>query len=244
MMRRPDRRYRSVAHLLARRENILLHSCDETNTLMFWAKNRIDRVRVKKTGRLLLGANMGHLSIRKFVWIAALLSAVMPTTGRAQVTINMSRVTCSDYLAMDTEQANVFGAWVGGYFNQKTGYTWIALEAERRNVANIKAWCATNPKEFVMTGIARAAETPAFEGDPARAVVKVEMTQITCREFIDYSFDKSEAIGAWMSGYWNAARNIETLDIARYKVNSKRVSAYCKNHKNAMLMATIQKVAR
>ena len=187
---------------------------------------------------------MDHLSIRKFVWIAALLSAVMPTTGRAQVTINMSRVTCSDYLAMDTEQANVFGAWVGGYFNQKTGYTWIALEAERRNVANIKAWCATNPKEFVMTGIARAAETPAFEGDPARAVVKVEMTQITCREFIDYSFDKSEAIGAWMSGYWNAARNIETLDIARYKANSKRVSAYCKNHKNAMLMATIQKVAR
>ena len=187
---------------------------------------------------------MGHLSIRKFVWIAALLSAVMPTTGRAQVTINMSRVTCSDYLAMDTEQANVFGAWVGGYFNQKTGYTWIALEAERRNVANIKAWCATNPREFVMTGIARAADTPAFQGDPARAVVKVEMMQITCREFIDYSFDKSEAIGAWMSGYWNAARNIETLDIARYKANSKRVSAYCKNHKNATLMATIQKVAR
>jgi hypothetical protein len=37
----------AVAHLLARRENILLLSCDETNTLMFWAKDRIDRVRAK-----------------------------------------------------------------------------------------------------------------------------------------------------------------------------------------------------
>ena len=51
----------------------------------------------------------------------------MPTTVRAQVTINMSRVTCAEYLAMNDEQSNVFGAWVGGYFNQKTGYTWVDL---------------------------------------------------------------------------------------------------------------------
>lgn len=187
---------------------------------------------------------MGHLPIRKFVWIAALLATLLPTTGRAQVTINMSRVSCADYLAMNDEQSNVFGAWVGGYFNQKTGYTWIDLDAQRRNVASLKAWCATYPGEFVMTGLARATGTAAFQGDPNRAVVKVEMSQITCREFINYSFDKSEAIGAWMSGYWNAQRNIETLDITRYKANSKRVSNYCKAHPKEALMATIQKVAR
>jgi hypothetical protein len=187
---------------------------------------------------------MGHLPIRKYVWILALLGTVMPTTGRAQVTINMSRVTCADYLAMTPEPSNVFGAWVGGYFNQKTGYTWIDLDAQSRNVASLKAWCATNPAEFVMTGLTRAAGTAAFQGDPAKALVKVEMTEITCQQFINYSFDKSEAIGAWMSGYWNAARNIETLDITRYRSNSKRVSDYCKRHKKEALMATIQKVAR
>jgi acid stress chaperone HdeB len=186
---------------------------------------------------------MRHLSIRKFVWILVFVGSVLPTIGHAQVVINMSRVTCADYLAMNDEQSNVFGAWVGGYFNQKTGYTWIDLHAQRRNVANLKAWCAANPREFVMTGLARAAATPAFQGDPNRAVVKVEMSQITCREFINYSFDKSEAIGAWMSGYWNAARNNETLDITRYRANSKRVSNYCKKHKRATLMGVIQKVA-
>jgi len=187
---------------------------------------------------------MGHLPIRKFVWILVLLGTLIPTTGRAQVTINMSRVTCADYLAMTPEQSDVFGAWVGGYFNQKTGYTWIDLDAQRRNVASLKAWCATYPAEFVMTGLARATGTAAFQGDPAKALVRVEMAEITCQQFINYSFDKQVAIGTWMSGYWNAARNIETLDITRYRANSKRVSDYCKKHKKETLMATIQKVAR
>jgi hypothetical protein len=187
---------------------------------------------------------MKSFSIRTFVWILALLAMAMPTAGRAQVAINMSRVTCADYLAMTPEQSDVFGAWVGGYFNQRTGYTWVDLYAERRNVASVRAWCATYPGEFVMTGLARATGTAAFQGDPNRAVMKLEMTQITCRQFINYPFDQAEAVGAWMSGYWNAQRGNETLDVSRYRVNSKRVSDYCKRHKNDTLMATIDRVAR
>jgi len=187
---------------------------------------------------------MGKLVVA-LVFLQTMLLAIAPSSpAQAQVMINMSRVTCADYLAMNDEQSNVFGAWVGGYFNQRTGYTWIDLVAEQRNVANLKAWCATNRGEFVMTGLARAASSPGFHGDPNRAVVKVEMTQITCREFINYSFDKSEAIGAWMSGYWNAARNREILDLNRYKANAKRVSQYCKAHPKQTLMATIQRVAQ
>ena len=187
---------------------------------------------------------MGDLPIRKFVWVLVLLGALAPTTGHAQVAINMSRVTCADYLAMTPEQSEVFGAWVGGYFNQKTGYTWIDLTAQRRNEASVRAWCATWPAEFVMTGLARATGTAAFQGNPAAAVVKVEMAAITCREFINASYDKQVAIGAWMSGYWSAARNIETLDVTRFRANSKRVSNYCKKHKNETLMSTIDRVAR
>jgi hypothetical protein len=173
----------------------------------------------------------------------ALGATAAPSVARAQVTINMSRVTCADYLAMTPEQADVFGSWVGGYFNQKTGYTWIDLGAESRNVASVRAWCATYPGELVMTGLARATGTAAFQGDPARAVVKVEMSAITCQEFMNYAYDRAVLIGAWMSGYWNAARNLETLDITRYKANSKRVSNYCKRHRKDTLMSAIGKVA-
>ena len=47
-----------------------------------------------------------------------------------------------------------------------------------------------------------------------------------------------------MSGYWNAQRNMETLDVTRFRDNSKRVSDYCKKHKRETLMGTVQKVAR
>ena len=49
-----------------------------------------------------------------------------------------------------------YAAWMSGWFNQKHGYTYINLEAYARNVENVKAWCATNPGELVMTGLERA----------------------------------------------------------------------------------------
>jgi HdeA/HdeB family len=139
---------------------------------------------------------MSHLSVLKYFWIVIFLGAMAPTMAHAQVAINMSRITCADYLAMTPEQSNVFGAWLSGYFNQKTGYTWIDLAAQRRNVESVRSWCAGNPKEFVMAGLTRATETAGYHGDPDKAPVKLEMTQITCREFIDYPFDRAEAIGA------------------------------------------------
>ena len=45
---------------------------------------------------------------------------------------------------------------MSGWFNQKTGYTYINLEAYARNVANVQGWCAANPGELVMTGLKRA----------------------------------------------------------------------------------------
>ncbi len=173
------------------------------------------------------------------------LAAALPSVARAQVTINMSRVTCADYLAMAPEQSDVFGAWVGGFFNQKTGYTWIDVGAQRRNVASVRAWCATYPAEFVMTGLARATGTAAFQGDPNKAAVRVDMSSITCRQFMDYSYDKQVMIGAWMSGYYNASVGRQDLDIARYQANSKRVSNYCKmmKNRNDSLMNAIQRVA-
>lgn len=81
---------------------------------------------------------------------------VLPSATQAQVVIDMSRVTCADYLAMTPEQSRVFSAWMSGYFNQKTGYLWIDLGAYARNIANIKEWCGSYPREFVMTGLERA----------------------------------------------------------------------------------------
>jgi len=99
---------------------------------------------------------MSNLRIREFVWCLAFAGMLVPSIGQAQMMVEMPLVTCTQYLAMPPEQSSVFSAWMSGWFNQKTHYTYINLEAYARNVANVKAWCASNPGELVMTGLQRA----------------------------------------------------------------------------------------
>ena len=86
----------------------------------------------------------------------ALAGLVLPVAANAQVMFDTARVTCADYLAMSPNEARLFSAFMSGWFNQKTGYVTVDLKAYERNVANVRSWCATNPKETVMVGLQRA----------------------------------------------------------------------------------------
>jgi hypothetical protein len=88
-----------------------------------------------------------------FFFCLALVGSIPVHVARAQVMIDMSKVTCADYLAMPPDQARTFSAWMSGYFNQKQGYAWVDLGAYARNIANMKQWCASYPNETVMTGL-------------------------------------------------------------------------------------------
>ena len=85
-----------------------------------------------------------------------LISIAAPATSEAQIAVNMSLLTCGQFLAMSPDQSRIYAAWMSGWFNQKIGTTYVNLEAYARNVENVKAWCATNPGELLMTGLQRA----------------------------------------------------------------------------------------
>ena len=93
---------------------------------------------------------------RTLSWCLVVGGTLVPSIGQAQMMVEMPLVTCAQYLAMPPEQSSVFAAWMSGWFNQKMGYTYVNLEAYARNVANMQAWCASNPGELVMTGLQRA----------------------------------------------------------------------------------------
>ena len=85
-----------------------------------------------------------------------LAGATWPSATHAQVSIDMARVTCADYLALSAADSAVFSAWMGGWFNQKTGHVFVDLNAYARNVASVNSWCASNPTQTVMAGLQRA----------------------------------------------------------------------------------------
>jgi len=95
---------------------------------------------------------------KALVWGLAFAGATLPSAAHAQLKVDMTLVTCAQYLAMPPEQAANFAAWMSGWFNQKNGYVWINLEAYARNVANVKAFCAANPNDTVMSALQRATQ--------------------------------------------------------------------------------------
>ena len=94
--------------------------------------------------------------MKKSVFCLMLAGACVPSASHAQVTIDMARVTCSDYLALSAADSAVFSAFLSGWFNQKTGYVFVDLDAYARNVASVKSWCALNPTQSVMAGLQRS----------------------------------------------------------------------------------------
>jgi hypothetical protein len=102
------------------------------------------------------GQWQGSLTMKKSAFCLMLAGATLPSAARAQVSVDMDRVTCADYLALSAADSAVFSAWMSGWFNQKTGYVFVDLNAYVRNVANVKAWCASNPTQTVMAGLQRA----------------------------------------------------------------------------------------
>jgi hypothetical protein len=60
---------------------------------------------------------------------------------------------------MSPADARLFSAFVSGWFNQKTGRVTVNLDAYAQNIANVRSWCATNPNETVMGGIAHSTGT-------------------------------------------------------------------------------------
>ncbi|WP_457492261.1 HdeA/HdeB family chaperone [Tardiphaga sp. P5_C7] len=86
----------------------------------------------------------------------SLIGLVFTSVAQAQVSLDMARVNCAQYLALSASDSAVFSAWMSGWFNQKTGYVYVDLDAYARNVANLKSWCASNPTQTVMSGLQRA----------------------------------------------------------------------------------------
>ncbi len=81
-------------------------------------------------------------------------------------------------------------------------------------------------------------------GVQAQAQTVLDMTMITCDQYLKQPADRQDLIASWMSGYFNAAQNNAVLDNTRFERNRAKVTAYCKRHRPETLMSAIQRNAR
>lgn len=171
---------------------------------------------------------------------AALIVAMSPSgSSHAQATIDMTRVTCADYLALAPDRSEIFSAWMSGWFNQKFGYITVGLNDFPRNVASVRQWCTTAPAATIMAALEQSRPQPAAGGQ-----VKIDMSLITCKQYATSDAAKQLLVASWMSGYFRAAREQPVFDFTRFNTNRKLVGAYCKKNGGETLMSAIQKSAK
>ncbi len=91
--------------------------------------------------------------------------------------------------------------------------------------------------------IVAAAVLAASSYRPASAQLILDMSLLTCKDYMAADPERQELIAAWMSGYFNAAKNQPMVDLKRFETNKKLVTKYCKRRKNDGLMDAIRKAA-
>jgi hypothetical protein len=79
-----------------------------------------------------------------------------PAAAHAQLTIEMGRINCAQYLAMPPSQSDNFSAWMSGWFSYQNNRTFVDLVTHQKNIASVKEWCRSHPNESVMTGLKNA----------------------------------------------------------------------------------------
>lgn len=97
--------------------------------------------------------------MRKLIFAMAMAGALAPSLTQAQtVQIDMTKITCSEVLAMPADLQSDFAAFMSGFFAQKAGRTFINVELFQKNVASVMDWCASNKGESVFNGLERASQ--------------------------------------------------------------------------------------
>jgi acid stress chaperone HdeB len=76
---------------------------------------------------------------------------------------------------------------------------------------------------------------------PAKAQVVLDLSLITCQQLLASDAERQALVGSWMSGYFSASKNLDTLDFRYVDRNRRVVGNYCKTHKSETVMSAMQK---
>ena len=75
---------------------------------------------------------------------------------------------------------------------------------------------------------------------PARAQVILDMSLITCEQYLEYDPARKEMVATWMSGYFNASINQPIVRLEKFEYNKRVVTDYCRERRRETLMSAIR----
>jgi HdeA/HdeB family protein len=168
-------------------------------------------------------------------FVLAIAISIPADVSHAQQREDMTQMTCATYLTMPPDLVRDYSTWMTGWYNQKFGYTTVGLDDFARNSANVRQWCTDNPQTSIMAALDSLPQAAPPSGSDT-----IDMSLLTCKQYLSSDPKRKSMIGGWMSGYFRASMNQPVLDFWPATNTEKAVVKYCKKHGTETLMSAIQ----
>ncbi len=86
--------------------------------------------------------------------VGLMFTAVMTSAGHAQVTIDVAKITCGQFLAYSIADPKEIALWLNGYYTGKRGgSTVLDTQALKANYDRIRSHCLVNQDTLLMQAI-------------------------------------------------------------------------------------------
>jgi acid stress chaperone HdeB len=82
----------------------------------------------------------------------------------------------------------------------------------------------------------------AFAILPARAQVTVDVSKITCEQYVLFTVADPHDIAMWLSGYFNGQKSNTVLDTQQFREHAKKVMDYCQLNLKTPVMEAAERV--
>lgn len=94
---------------------------------------------------------------RNLILVGMLAALSLTTPVHAQVTIEMSEITCKDFAGYDGATKDFIGNWMRGYFMATKDLTVVDSRYTKRNTEKILRYCKKLPKSSLMDAVQKNA---------------------------------------------------------------------------------------
>jgi acid stress chaperone HdeB len=84
---------------------------------------------------------------------SSLIFCAVTSAAPAQVTIDVSKITCEQFRGYTVTNPTNIALWLSGYYNGQRGNTIVEVESFKENFEKLKDHCITNPKVTVMQAV-------------------------------------------------------------------------------------------
>lgn len=89
----------------------------------------------------------------KVVAVSLALLVSMSSPLNAQVTIDISKINCDQFVLYKVASPNTIAIWLHGYFSGKRGNTTVDVEALKENTKKVRDYCLQNSDVPLMQAV-------------------------------------------------------------------------------------------